>query len=285
MADPPVLTTPVTEASFDAYPWPPEVLDMVFVSILTGSPFANKITNLPTSSGKVVFPVAAPAGGAWTSEMSPIPETDLNDDSYVISVCKLATIVGLSNESLEDASVPISGLVTQAITDALGPVMDNGLLYGAAPPAPDGVVAHATAAAAGADFREAVITAAGELGDAGANPARIVAFAAPSIVNAEWARTGEGSGLPIHADAPAGALTIGPGIGVVAVPSLTGGDVLVADTSSLFLVVRDQLSMELNQSVYFAHDATALRVRARVAVAAPTPTKSLRKATITPAGA
>ena len=277
--DPPI--TPVTETSFDGYVWPPEVLDMVWVSILTGSPFAQAITNLPTSTGKVVFPLAAPAGGAWTSEMAPIPETDLNDDSYVISVCKLATIVALSSESIEDAAVPISGLVTQAITDALGPVMDTGLLYGAAPPAPDGVIAHATAAAAGADFREAVITAAGELGDAGANPDRIVAFAKPSIVNAEWARTGTGSGLPIHPDAPAGGLTIGPGIGVVAVPSLTD-DVLVADTGSLFLVVRDQLSMTPNDSVYFAHDARALRVRARVAVAAPTPLKSLRKATITP---
>ena len=110
-----------------------------------------------------------------------------------------------------------------------------------------------------------------------------MAFAAPSIVAAEWARTGAPAGMPIHNDAPSGALTIGPGIRVVGVPKLSSAaaaEVLVADVSQLFLVIRAGSQMEVNNNYFFGNDAAALRVKARVAVACPTPDKSLRTATI-----
>ena len=279
MADP---TTPVGTQSFQGYPFPPDVLANVWVTILTGSPFANAITPLPSSSGRVAFPRAAPAGGAWVKELAPLPETNLHDDAYVVATAKLATILALSNESIDDASIPIGQLTGQAIADALGPIMDSGLLYGdGTAPNPDGVMNHAPAAAGGADFRAAVIEAAGELGDAGASMTTLVAFANPVVVAAEWSRTST-QGVPIHADAAAGALTIGPGIGVVSVPKIATSDVLVADVSQVYLVEREALVIETSPDYYFNSDALALRVKARVACAAPTPQKSLRKTTITP---
>ena len=274
---------PIDTSSFQGTPFPPDVLDAIWLKVLTGSPFAQAIQPLPTSSGSVAFPTAAPAGAAWTKELAPIPEVVMNDDADIVATCKLAGLVSLSNESLDDASIPIGELTGNAIRDSMGPTMDEGLLRGdGVAPNPDGVLAKATPAAAGADFRAAVIAAYGELAGVGAQVTSITCFAHPTVIAAEWSRTST-TGEPLHDDAPADALTIGPGIRVIGVPSLgedPGGDVLVADTSALFLVQREAFTIELSREYGFANDSTALRVKARVAVAAPTPLKSLRLATI-----
>jgi hypothetical protein len=271
----------VSHSSYAGVPFPPEVLAQVWVTILTGSPFANAITPLPTSSGSVAFPTAAPTGADWTAEGAPIPAVTLGDSALISTPRKLAALLSLSNESLDDAVIPIGDLTGQAIRDAMGPKMDDGLLHGTGTaPQPDGILAHAPAAANHPDFRQAVIGAWGEVVQAGAPADQVWAFANASILATEWARVGT-TGDPIHEDAPDQTLTIGPGIRTVAVPSLVGGttpEILVADVSSLFLVIRDELSIDVNPSIYFASDSVGLRVKVRVACACPTPAKSLRKA-------
>jgi HK97 family phage major capsid protein len=274
----------VSHSSYGGVPFPPDVLNQVWVTILTGSPFANAIAPLPTSSGSVAFPTAAPTGAAWTSEGAALPPVTLGDAALISTPRKLAALLSLSNESIEDPVIPIGDLTGQAIRDAMSAQMDNGLIYGTGtPPQPDGILAHATAAASHPDFRQAVIGAWGEIVSAGAPADQVVAFANPTILATEWMRTGVTQGLPIHADSPTGVLTIGPGIQTVAVPSLVGGaspDILVADVSATYLVIRDALMIEMDRSVYFASDSLGLRVKTRVACACPTPAKSLRKAVI-----
>jgi HK97 family phage major capsid protein len=273
----------VSSGSYDGYPFPPEVLAYVWATVLTGSPFANNITALATSRGSVAFPTAAPTGAAWVTEGQPLPAANVGDSALISTPRKLATILSLSNESLEDAVIPIGDLTAAAIQGAMSAQMDDGLLHGdATPPQPDGILSHATAATAQADFRAAVIQAWGEVVSAGANADDVVAFANPAILAAEWMRYATGSGVPIHPDS-SGTLTIGPGIETVAVPSLVGGatpEILVADTAALYLVQRDPLQIEVNPSLYFGSDSTAIRVKVRVACACPTPAKSLRKAVI-----
>jgi hypothetical protein len=185
---------------------------------------------------------------------------------------------------LEDAVIPIGDLTAAAISDAMSSQLDDGMLHGTGtPPEPDGILAHAPAAAAGPEFRTSVVQAWGEVVAAGAPADQVVCFANPVILAAEWSRVGTTS-MPIHEDAPTGDLTIGPGIKTVAVPALVGGatpEILVADVSSVFLVQRDPLMIEINPSIYFGSDSTGIRVRVRCACACPTPQKSLRKATIT----
>jgi hypothetical protein len=205
----------------------------------------------------------------------------MGDSALVSTPRKLAGLIGLSNESLDDASIPIGTLTGQAIRDSMGPQLDDGLLHGTnTPPQPDGILAHATAAANKPDFRQAVIGAWGELVDGGAPADSVVAFANPVILATEWERAGT-TGDPIHPDSSTGVLTIGPGIQTVAVPKLVGGatpEILVCDTSSVFLVIREALTVETSSDLYFASDSLALRVKGRFAVACPTPAKSLRKA-------
>jgi hypothetical protein len=271
----------VSSGSYGGYPFPPDVLAQIWVTILTGAPFSGAITPLPTSSGSVAFPQAAPTGGTWVLEGTALPAVTMGDAALISTPRKLAALLSLSNESIDDAVIPIGDLTGAAIRDSLGPTMDDGLLHGTGTaPQPDGILAHATAAANKPDFRQAVIGAWGEVVNAGAPADSVVAFAAPSIIATEWERTGT-TGDPIHVDSASGVLTIGPGIKTVAVPKLVGGttpEILVADVSSLYLVIRDPLTIETSRDVYFASDSLGLRVRTRVAVACPTPAKSLRKA-------
>ena len=270
----------VSTGSFRGTPFPPDVLEQIWVTILTGAPFSQAITPLPTDSGSVAFPKAAPTGAAWVKELDPLPAVNLNDDADIVAACKLAGLVNLSNESLDDASIPIGTLVGNAIRDSMGPTLDEGLLHGdGTPPNPAGIVAKASDAPAGGDFRSAVIAAYGAAVGAGAMPTSVVAFAHPTAVAEEWART-DTVGQPLHGDSPSGDLTIGPGIRVVEVPKLGVAEVLVADVSSVFLIQREDFTVEMSADYGFATDSTALRVKARVNVNCPTPAKSLWKATI-----
>jgi HK97 family phage major capsid protein len=280
-SDPGPAEQAVSSGSYGGVIFPPDVIAHVWVTILTGAPFAGAITSLPTSMGSVAFPQAAPTGAAWTSEGSPLPPVTLGDSALISTPRKLAALLSLSNESLDDASIPVGDLTGQAIRDAMAPTMDDGLLHGTGTaPQPDGILAHAPAAANHPDLRQAVIGAWGEVVNAGAPADQVVVFANPVILATEWMRTAT-TGDPIHEDSPTGTLTLGPGIRTVAVPKLVGGttpEILVADVSSVYLVVRDPLVVETDPSVYFGSDSLGLRVKCRVACACPTPQKSLRKA-------
>ncbi len=79
----------------------------------------------------MAFPKAGPAGAGWVKELKPLPAVALNDSAAdVIAACKLAGLIELSNESLDDAAPPLGDLVGAAIRDSMGPVLDNGLLHG-----------------------------------------------------------------------------------------------------------------------------------------------------------
>jgi hypothetical protein len=271
----------VSSGSYGGYPFPPDVLAQVWLTVLSGSPFANAITPLPTSSGSVAFPTAAPSGSGWVSEGQALPPVTMGDAALISTPRKLAALLSLSNESLSDATIPIGALTGAAIRDAMSAQLDTGLLHGTGtPPQPDGILAHAPNAANHPDLRAAIVGAWGEIVNAGAPADQVIAFANPVILATEWMRVGT-TGDPIHADSSTGTLTIGPGISTVPVPSLAGGatpEVLVADVTSLFLVIRDPFLIETDTSVYFASDSLGLRVKTRVACACPTPQKSMRMA-------
>ena len=94
---------PITRASFDGVPFPPQVVNQIINLLVSGSPFANALTRFPTSNQSVAWPVAAPTGQAWVAELGTIPTVVPNDDSYIIAVKKLAGILTLSNESIADS--------------------------------------------------------------------------------------------------------------------------------------------------------------------------------------
>ena len=170
----------VDTGSFEQVFWPPEVLNQIWITTLVGAPFTQSLTQLSSDTGSVAFPTAAPSGAAFIRELDPIPEAVMGDGALIVKCQKAAVIEKLSNESLADSSLDVALLASNAIRADLGAIVEHELLYGTgADPNPDGVMNHATAAAAGADFRAAAINAWAELAAAGSIVTSIVVFAEP----------------------------------------------------------------------------------------------------------
>jgi HK97 family phage major capsid protein len=207
---------------------------------------------------------------------------NMGDASVVVASAKLAGLVELSNEMVADAAINLTAALTGVLRDTFSADLDRGVLYGDAPPEPIGVYPTAPAAAGGPDLRSAAITAWSELVAAGARADQVVVFAHPATVGTEWARVADTSGMPLHGDSATGDLTLGPGITVVPVPVMQPADVLAVDVSAVYLVVRQDFTVDLSPDAGFERDVATLRIKGRFAVAAPAPDKSLRKVTITP---
>lgn len=263
-----------SSSSFDGFTCRDELTTFIANAAVTGAPFARSITPLPTERGSVSFPTASPTGFDWVAENGLIPTVDLNDGADVVAVAKLAGLLGMSNEFVNDNELPMSDLLRKAVADAMGPKLDHGLLFGAGAPEPLGVLAAAPTTLPYGDFRFGVIAAWGELVDAGADPEQIVAYASGATVAAELARV-DLEDAPIHADGAAA--MVGPGIRMIAVPTLSLGEILVADRSALYLVLRQDFEAEISGHAGFANDQSLMRIKGRFAVACPTPEKSLRR--------
>jgi HK97 family phage major capsid protein len=265
--------TDLSTLSFDAFTARDELSTFVANAAVTGAPFARSLTPLPTSRGGIAIPRVNPTGFSWVGEGGLIPDVDLNDDADVIATAKLAGLLTMSSEFVDDNELPISGLLGSAVADSMGPELDRGLLFGAGGDEPEGVMDIAPAVAGGADYRADIIHAWGQLVDAGANAETIVAFTSASVIAYELART-TSEGVPIHADGAAA--MVGPGIRMIGVPSLSAGETLVADVSRLYLVLRQDFEAKMSDQAKFANDQIVLRIKGRFGIACPNPGKTIR---------
>jgi HK97 family phage major capsid protein len=267
------MTTPagVTTGSFSGVPFPIDAQAKIIDLLISGSPFANSLTRQPTNRSQIGWPTVAPTGAGWVKELDPIPAVDLNDEGYVVAVCKLAGIVDLSNESVGDASFNLTASLGQVLQDSLSHDLDNGLLHGSGtPPEPVGVIGVA-ASTTGASLYAAAMKARGEVGDAGGTADTVAASgAAFATADSTTGTTGE----LVYPNGVAAAL----GLSAVTVPGLTTP--LVYDSTRCYLVVRNDVMVEFSRDWHFALDATSMRIKGRFAAAIPAPAKSIRKLTI-----
>ena len=99
MTTPPMSTT----GSFQGTLHPHQVAQVLNM-LVSGSPFSGTaLTPYPTNRSAVAFPTAKPDRPAWLGEGEDIPVIGLGDDADIVAVCKLASIVLLSNEGFSDA--------------------------------------------------------------------------------------------------------------------------------------------------------------------------------------
>jgi hypothetical protein len=268
------MTTPagVYTGSFAGAPFPPQVQAEIINLLIGGAPFAASLTRQPTSRSSVAWPTAKPTGYAWLGELQPFPVVGLADDAYVVGVAKIGGIVDVSNEAVTDSAINLTGSLSAVLQDSLSRDLDLGLLNGSGvPPEPPGVIGVAPSAL-GASLLAQVTAAKGAIGDAGGTPTTLAISA--TALAAEDAKTGT-TGELVY---PAG-FAVAVGLTPVVVPALTPP--LVYDKSRCYLVVRNDVMVEMSRDWHFDRDATSIRVKARVVAAIPDPNKAIRKLSVT----
>ena len=108
----------------------------------------------------------------------------------------------------------------------------------------------------------------GQIGDAGGG-ADTIAWSATGLAEADAARDSTGQLVYPNGFAAATGLTR------VVVPQLATP--LVYDKSRCFLVVRNDVAVDMSRDWHFHLDALSLRVKGRFAAAIPDPNKAIRK--------
>jgi|GEM_PF-3100989 len=269
----PPAPTDVTTGSFAGTLHPAQVA-AVLNMLTTGAPFCNAaLTPFPTNRSTVAFPTAKPDRPAWLGEMEDIPVIGLGDDADIVAVCKLASIVLVSNEGVGDASINMTTQLGDLIRDSASIELDRGILYGTDSPEPKGVVAAAPPAA-GVDLAAALTAAVGSIGDAGGTASHLCAK--PSVL-ADQRNVRDDNGQRLYPEGLGNAF----GLTEVGCPELAAADVLVVARDRAWLVVRNDFQVDTSRDWAFQKDAIAVRLRGRFAVGAPVLAKSLRKLSVT----
>ncbi len=263
---------PIDTGSFQGVPFPADVQARIINLLIDSAPFAASLTRQPTNRSSVAWPTAKPSNAAWLAEMQPFPEANMGDDAYVVGVAKLGQVLDMSNESVGDSSINLSEELARLLRDGVSRDLDLGLLLGrgAASNEPIGVVGVA-AEAAGEDLLTAVTVARGQIGDAG-GAADTIAWSATGLAEADAARDSNGQLVYPNGFARAVGLT------AVVVPQLATP--LVYAKSRTFLVVRNDVAVDMSRDWHFNLDAISLRVKGRFAAAIPDPNKAIRKLAI-----
>jgi len=260
----------VTRSDFTgAQLWPPEARDLALKVVIGGAPFANSLTLDPTTRGSVAYPSVDPSGQTWVAEGAALPEINLNDSAYVVSVAKIGGVVPVTNEAIRDTSYDLDGQIGRVLVEAFSRDLDTGLLSGTGvSPQPQGVFGVATEIVEATTLVTATAEAVGEIGDAGGNPDTL-AINYGGFATEAYRRTADGA--LVHPNGLEASL----GLRIVRVPGLT--QPLVYDSTKLYLVQREDFSVEQSEHFYWNTDSVALRIKARFALAVPNPAKSVRK--------
>ncbi len=266
----------VTRDSFNGEPFPTAVVQKILNDSLEDTPLLGNITVERTNRESKTFLAADPSGFDWRAEGAELPTVALNDDSAVFAPAKLAGLIEITNEAIDDSEFSITGAITNAIRDSMLVKAERDTLYAPAVPnaaAPTPVVPGLGAAVSGDSLRLAAIAACGEILGAGGRPDRI--FISPDL----WVAEMQGRALD-------GGSLVDPftdlGLRTVIVPNLDAEDGIVADSSRVYAVWRKDASIEMSDTPAWSRDAWSFRVKARLVLAIPQVAKAARLLAVTP---
>lgn len=266
---------PIDHSSFAGNVFPKDVVQQVLALGLEGAPVFTSLTQRTTSRGSVAFPTGDPSGFGWVAELGEIPSVIPGADSAVAVLTKIAGLLLISNESIADADLPLQSEVGRLIAGSMAATADRDLLYGTVesdgPAGPAGAF-DALEVAVGDNLRAAVVDACSGIMSHGGTPTTVLL--SPNLWGDEMTRreaTPTAVG-PLFQDLGL------PGLEVKVAATLESTDALVLDKTGCFALIASDYSIEASGETAeaWSHDGVSLRIKARLALAIPTPARSAR---------
>lgn len=209
---------------------------------------------------------------AWTAENAEIASSAPDADEIVLAPKKLADVVTISNESIDDAEVEVLDQVGLALTRAVGTALDTAVFDATAASAVrpaglrsaaytlPGAAATAIGDAASVDL---LLDGIGAIRNAGGR-ANAIYMNAGDLTELTKLKEASGSNRPLLQPdvTQEGRYTLG-GATLWPVPGFPAEAAIVADASQLVVGVRKDIAVEFSSDAKFTADGVAARVTAR----------------------
>ena len=229
---------------------------------------ASGATEVRTSAKMLHIPrVTGDTAVGWYAELDPITEADVPGDELVLTPRKVATLVRLSNESVNDSSPQVLDVAGSNMVRSVAKEADRAMFVGtgAANDQPTGILTlpglpNVDEAVAYAG----IVKAAGLVSAAGGTPN--VLYVNPTDYVALQLVTGSDDRPLISGDPTAGAPPVIGGLAVWQTPAVPVGTALVAAADQIVIAVREDASVAISEHAAFGQDGTLARVIARVDV-------------------
>ena len=259
---------PITEngglgAAVTPEEWARYVLDHLSAASVL---LASGATEIRTSAKAVHVPrVLTDDGAVWLDELEEIPEGPPTGDELLLTPRKVAKLVKLSNESVNDSDPAVLDVVGTAMVRGVGLEADRAMFAGTGGKQPLGILNQAPALPGfdGAPDYAGLVSGAGLVRAAGGTPN--VVYVNPADLTALQLATGTDD-RPLIGDPTQGAPPVIAGLAVWATPATPAGTAIVAQADQIVVAVREDASVVVSEHALFTSDGSVARVIARLDV-------------------
>lgn len=250
-------------ATWGAEQWANYVLDHLStesVLLRAGArvvPVAGRIAHIPR--------VLTDGSASWTPEGEEIPSDAPTGDTIDLTPKKLANLVGLSRESIEDAPIDELDGVGRSLTRSVAAAIDSRAFGTAVATAtePAGLRSYAILAQTGGVTIDNIIRAVGTVEAVGA-VANAIFLAPADLTTLRLVKEATGSNKPVlQPDLQAGGAERIAGATVFSTPDLPAGVALVGDSSQIVVGLRRDVAVEFSSEAKFTSDSVVARVTCR----------------------
>jgi HK97 family phage major capsid protein len=201
----------------------------------------------------------------WVAEGTEIPSSAPTGDTLDLVPKKLANVVSLSNESIEDAPVNELDAVGNALTRSVATAIDAKAFTADAATAiaPAGLLGLGLTPAVGPVSIDNIITAVGTVEDVGAVASAV--FINPlDLTDLRLVKEIAGSNRPVlQPDLQAGGAERIAGATLWPTPTLPRGSAVIGDASQIVVGVRRDIDVQFSAHAKFTADSVVARVTAR----------------------
>lgn len=248
----------------------PEQVNDLIIQPLTEQSVAMRVSNIVyTSSSEYRIPVLEGDPAAdWTAEGADITPDDADFDEVLVTPKKAAALTIVSNELAADSTPAATGVLGQRLVQSLVRKVDAAFFGSTVANGPNGIGSISpTTVYAGGDWTDSdvFLEAVAAVETLGQKIDTFVAHPDDALALARIKKLTSGSNEPLlAADAtlPAGRQIAG--VPLVVSADVPAGVVYGIPKATTFTVIREDASVQIDSSAYFASDRTAVRATIRV---------------------